>query len=216
MRSLYDILGVEKGATDAEIRSAYRDKAKTLHPDMPGGSKQAFSEVASAYLVLINPTKRQEYDTTGRARTEAENPDNGPIQIISGKLQELLASGDDIFKHDLVKVIVDSINTELEAGANGQPGLKVQKRQLEAALARADRLLDERRFSGAKVMVIESTLRWHKGEIEGALDRCNGFIAMRERALEILRDVTFRKDEPEIFMTMFGQPPAFTSGTAGF
>lgn len=63
----YEALGLKKGATDAEIKSAYRKKAKELHPDVNKGedAHKKFTEVQEAYEVLSNASKKQQYDQFG-------------------------------------------------------------------------------------------------------------------------------------------------------
>ena len=70
---LYNILGVSKTATDAEIKSAYRQLAKKYHPDLYAGKPEAekkeaeekFKKISHAYDVLSNPEKRANYDNYG-------------------------------------------------------------------------------------------------------------------------------------------------------
>jgi DnaJ-class molecular chaperone len=62
--SLYEILGVSREATQAEIKKAYRAKANTLHPDH-GGDPEEFAKLASAYEVLGDSERREKYDQTG-------------------------------------------------------------------------------------------------------------------------------------------------------
>ena len=69
-RDYYEVLGVEKTASDADIKSAFRKKAKTCHPDLhPGDAvKEAeFKELNEAYEVLSDPEKRAKYDQFGHA-----------------------------------------------------------------------------------------------------------------------------------------------------
>lgn len=65
-KNYYDILGVSKGATDDEIKKAYRKLAHKYHPDKSGGDEAKFKEINAAYQVLSDKTKRQQYDQFGQ------------------------------------------------------------------------------------------------------------------------------------------------------
>lgn len=69
-RDYYDVLGVQKGATEAEIKKAYRKLAKENHPDLHPDDKAAearFKEINEAYEVLSDSGKRSRYDQFGFA-----------------------------------------------------------------------------------------------------------------------------------------------------
>ena len=69
-RDYYEVLGIERGATDNEIKRAYRKLAKKYHPDMNQSSEEAevkFKEATEAYEVLSDSQKRQQYDQFGHA-----------------------------------------------------------------------------------------------------------------------------------------------------
>lgn len=68
MEDLYSVLGLSKGATETEIKKAYRKKAQEYHPDKNSGDKDAekkFKAVQEAYEVLSDPQKRGNYDRFG-------------------------------------------------------------------------------------------------------------------------------------------------------
>lgn len=69
-KDLYEALGLSKGATDDEIKKAYRKLAKKYHPDLNPGDKEAeakFKEISEAYEILSDPQKRSNYDQFGTA-----------------------------------------------------------------------------------------------------------------------------------------------------
>jgi hypothetical protein len=58
----YEVLGVPREASQAEIRNAYRNLAKERHPDHPGGSAEEFSRLQEANAVLSDPNRRRQHD----------------------------------------------------------------------------------------------------------------------------------------------------------
>jgi molecular chaperone DnaJ len=68
-RDYYDVLGVPRGASDAEVKRAYRKLAQQWHPDVntDPAAQERFKEINEAYQVLSDPDRRQRYDTFGKA-----------------------------------------------------------------------------------------------------------------------------------------------------
>ena len=64
-KDYYRVLGVDKGADEKAIKTAYRRLARKHHPDVNKGSADRFKEINEAYAVLSDPEKRKRYDTLG-------------------------------------------------------------------------------------------------------------------------------------------------------
>ena len=67
MKDYYKILGVNKNASEEEIKKAFRKLAHAHHPDKSGGDEAKFKEASEAYAVLSDKKKRQQYDMFGSA-----------------------------------------------------------------------------------------------------------------------------------------------------
>jgi DnaJ-class molecular chaperone with C-terminal Zn finger domain len=81
MRTYYDILGIKKGASEKEIKSAYRRLARKNHPDMNQGDKAAeerFKEISEAYEVLADKKQHEIYNQVGHQAWKAGYKQGGP------------------------------------------------------------------------------------------------------------------------------------------
>ena len=105
-KDYYKILGVNKGASEEDIKKAFRKLAHEYHPDKSGGNEAKFKEINEAYQVLSNPEKRVQYDRFGRvfdgsgfSRGEGFPPgfdfgDGGLGFNFEGNLEDLFEFGD--------------------------------------------------------------------------------------------------------------------------
>lgn len=85
-RDYYEVLGVDKKATQTELKKAYRKLVKKYHPDVnkEDGAEEKFKEIQEAYEVLSDESKRSAYDQYGHAGTAGFNPGAGGYSDFSG------------------------------------------------------------------------------------------------------------------------------------
>ncbi len=79
-RDFYEVLGLQKGASDEEIKKAFRKMAKQYHPDLHPGdaeAEQKFKEINEAYGVLSDPDKKSKYDRFGHAGVDPSYGQSG-------------------------------------------------------------------------------------------------------------------------------------------
>src|SRR5437870_13459302 len=99
-RDYYELLGVPRGAGDADIKGAFRRLARELHPDVSDApdAHDRFREVAEAYEVLSKPETREVYDRYGHAGLRSGGVT--PSQFDLGNLADIFSVffGDDLFR----------------------------------------------------------------------------------------------------------------------
>ena len=92
-RDYYEVIGLEKNSSQAEVKSAFRSLARKHHPDKnpdDTDSERRFKEIQEAYAILSNPQERRKYDMFGHDR-----PGGSPFG--SSGFQGVNISFDDLF-----------------------------------------------------------------------------------------------------------------------
>ncbi len=99
-RDYYEVLGIDRGADEAEIKKAYRKLAKKYHPDANPGDAEAekkFKEASEAYAVLSDEEKRRQYDQFGHAAFEGGAGGAGGFDFSDMDINDIFGSFGDIF-----------------------------------------------------------------------------------------------------------------------
>jgi len=125
-RDYYDVLGVERGASDKEIKSSFRRLARELHPDVSDHpeAQERFREAAEAYEVLSKPETRELYDRFGHEglRTGGFRPSDFDFANIADLFSVFF--GDDLFggagsRRTRGADVMAEVELELEEAARG-------------------------------------------------------------------------------------------------
>jgi DnaJ-class molecular chaperone len=141
MANPYEILGVAPTATDDEIRAAYRKLAKAHHPDLNPGNKDAerrFKEIAAAYDLLGDATKRKRFDAGEIDETGAERPERKFYRQYAeaGPQASFRRQGDAASFEDLGDIFADLFGRGGPgAGATGGPHIRYPGSDIRYRLA---------------------------------------------------------------------------------
>ncbi|HET7272548.1 MAG TPA: J domain-containing protein [Rubrobacter sp.] len=96
MKDPYGLLGVSRGASEEDVRKAYRRLAREYHPDANPGDIKAedrFKEIQQAYEILSNPNKRREYDERSRPSSRKRRPGSSSKATRGSRKTTTSASG---------------------------------------------------------------------------------------------------------------------------
>jgi len=189
MRNFYEVLGVSKTATLKEIKKAYRDKSKKLHPDKEGGTNERFAELSQAYEVLSDEAKRKRYDETGEFKEQSDPFPSFAMHFISMSIDICFQTNFSVEYDDFVKVISKHINTGLKEGSK----LLKKYESVRGKLKKMQRRLCKKSKEGEDnyvAMVMESKLT----DTEEAIQGINTQLEMFEKLLSLLGTYEYQVD----------------------
>jgi DnaJ-class molecular chaperone len=152
-RDYYEVLGVNKTASEAEIKSAFRKQARKFHPDVNPGDKSAeekFKEVNEAYEVLSDAAKRKRYDQLGQNWKAGEEfrPPPGWERQYSGDAGDVYGGGAGGFS-DFFESLFGG-----RRGGRAGAGFAMRGRDIEAEMELS---LEEAHRGGTRSVTLQAT-----------------------------------------------------------
>jgi curved DNA-binding protein CbpA len=201
----YEILGVRRDASDDQIKSAYRRRAKTTHPDS-GGAPDAFSRVRKAYELLLDPVRRKVFDDTGYDVELADPVDLQALIVIEKLVNELTLDEREPGTFDPLARMRSDLSEEMRKS-------RFSKRELERHSARIEHHL-ERLEKRPSTDILGSMLRARIKAIASAISETEAKIKANERACEMIYDYAYEVDMHETEESLIPQgeaPPAVSS-----
>jgi curved DNA-binding protein CbpA len=186
---LYDILGVERGATLAEIRAAYRKSAMNKHPDQ-GGTAEEFAAIKRAHDVLSSETARKIYDETGKIDDLVSSRPRKVVATVSAILKDMLAAmtqgGVAVKRQNMTQLIVANIHARRKATVEAID----RAEKLHANLVQVqDRF---KRKKGANVL--GDIARGQTAQTEARIAAMKNELQVFDDALLLVRDHTFEAE----------------------
>ena len=186
MTDLYAALGIARDASTDAIRRAYRQKAKTAHPDA-GGSVEGFAALSMALDVLTDPERRARYNATGEFK--ASGPENTRAQamgLIAQVLDAMLADQSDPFAVDMVAAIKATIETHRNGIREKTAEARRLKERAEKVAARLERKSGENEI--ARMLEVKAKVFADRLVVLETGERVAGM------ALEIVAEYQFERD----------------------
>lgn len=133
MKNLYDVLGVSKDADAEAIKRAYRQGAKTKHPDV-GGDADEMAELSFAMTVLGDPKSREQYDKNGSVPNSEEDPVRKETLMVFAMLcEKFFVDGDIMCVKDGIEAFQMNISTEFR---NTMRDIASKRTRIRSALSR--------------------------------------------------------------------------------
>ncbi|MDQ0320739.1 curved DNA-binding protein CbpA [Pararhizobium capsulatum DSM 1112] len=178
----YEIVGVERSADTATVKSAYRRRAKSLHPD-GGGDVERFDRLKTAYELLLDPIRRKVYDDTGYDPALADAVDRKGLLVLETLVNEVLLDEREPGSFDPVAAMRRKLSDEIVSA-------RFHILEMERHRSRVRNHMDRiGRRNGADVL--GSMLRSRCDSIGDAITKAEGQIEAIEKAYSMLEGYSY-------------------------
>jgi curved DNA-binding protein CbpA len=206
---LYDVLGLDKGATPTEIRRAYRKASMAFHPDRNGGTDEAkkrFQAIKEAYEVLSDVSMREFYDTVGYRRPTDEQMKSKALDLVNqtftNLIDQMANEGDarfDIRLQEPVAIVQDMLRQTIQQIHEARTNLQRAVSRYEYLQRKFSRKTGEFAESPLGIMLVERLDTCRKRMSLSSLD-----LAVHEHAVSMASEyVCPAEPQPTMFTTMY-------------
>lgn len=186
--NLYKELGLTIEATQQDVKNAYRNLAKTAHPDV-GGSQEDFARIAEAYEVLSDPIKRAFYDQHGYYISDSYEK---AMSLFSDVLAAVLTSGGvNIESDDCIAHVIRIISAKIEESSTKMAKLQTLVRKVQSGLSRLSS--DNEKKSSDLNLVMSQKIRLTQQD----LDKTATERIILESALDIAKSFSYATDKKD-------------------
>lgn len=186
--SHYETIGVHETATVEEIKKAYRERSKKLHPDANDGDDKGFAKLAKAYEVLSNPERRKKYDETG---IDTENNEAEQVNsIIAWLTLAFLEHAPSVKTESLTDFIKKQVKEQLN---NAKSAITKSEKEIERAENAKNRVVRKELGHNLILSVFENKI----SEARTAIARHNEAILLFGKVLEEIESYSYLVDTEE-------------------
>jgi len=208
----YETLGVDRGATESDVRGAYRRAAKKAHPDA-GGTSDAFEALSQSLALLTDKKRREHYDRTGEWQpNDPANPLSGPMSVLMTFFNQVVTefiagNGPDPTQCNLVAHGKIYLRQKLET-------LRATQAMGEKHLATVEKI-SERLAKKGGADHLKPALEWQARQIREQLKPVVADIESHTKAIDMLAEYTFTADPPPMQNSTFWGTGAAGRGWVG-
>jgi len=186
--SHYETIGVHETATAEEIKKAYRERSKELHPDANDGDDKGFAKLAKAYKVLSDPEKRKKYDETG---IDTENNEAEQVNsIMAGLTLAFLEHAPSVKTESLTDFVKKQVKEQL---GNAKSAVTKLEKEIDRAENAKNRIVRKELGHNLILSVFENKI----SEARTNIVRHNEAVLLFDKVLEEIESYSYLVDVEE-------------------
>lgn len=187
MTDYYELLGIKRDATQAEIKKAFRDQSKTMHPDV-GGDEEHFSELNEAYQTLMDEDSRAFYDRTGKGQTQSIDLHAEAENLLIGLFDQTVENTGNLNGMEILDEMYKECRSRIQVRQRDAQFLKRTKEEFEKKLGCIQK-------DGESETIFDSVLKEKIQKCENEISLAEVDVQTIEIALKMLHEYHPRPED---------------------